>query len=146
MPLVHLDLIYHDKTFDYQTDKVLWRERVEVLTKESSWILDGNYKSTFDIRLPASDTIIFLDYPTYISIWRAIKRRVQLHNKVRDDMPDTWKEKLDWSFFLFILKFNRKDAPRIRQMLLGYTDAKDIRILTSPKQTRRYLDLIKTVE
>lgn len=142
LPLIHLDMMYHDQSYSYQTDTSSWRSRVLGETKKKSWIIDGNYKSTFDIRLPKSDTIIFLDYPTYLSIWRAIKRRIQFRKKVREDMPPTWKEKLDWNFFLFILKFNHNIAPKIRQLLESYGD-KDIVIIRSPRQARAYLALLK---
>lgn len=138
LPLTHLDFIYHDQTYSYQSDKDIWRARVSSETKKKQWIIDGNYKSTFDIRLPKSDTIIFLDYPTYISIWRALKRRIHFHKKVRKDMPPTWQERLGWDFFVFILKFNYSVAPRMRKTLASYTD-KDIVVFRSSRQAKKYL-------
>jgi len=141
LPLVHLDMMYHDQSHQYATDKESWRARVLIEAEKKQWIIDGNYKSTFDIRLPESDTIIYLDYPTYLSIWRAIKRRVQFRKLGRADMPATWKEQLRWDFFVFILKFNYSIAPRIRQLLKSYSD-KDVVILRSPHQAEKYLNNI----
>jgi len=138
LPLIHLDRIYHDEAYSYQNDKDSWRSRVLSEVKKKQWIIDGNYKSTFDIRLPKSDTIIFLDYPTYLSVWRAIKRRMYFHKRVREDMPPTWKERLGWNFFMFILKFNRSIAPHMRQSLKSYTD-ENIVILRSSQQAKKYL-------
>lgn len=138
LPLIHLDLMYHDQSYSYQTDKDSWRSRVSSETKKKQWIIDGNYKSTFDIRLPESDTIIFLDYSTSLSIWRAIKRRIYFHKTVREDMPPTWKERLGWSFFVFILKFNYSVAPRMRRIIESYSD-KDVVILNSPHQAKMFL-------
>ncbi len=138
LPLIHLDLMYHDQSRSYQTDEDSWRSRVLSETKKKQWIIDGNYKSTFDIRLPKSDTIIFLDYPTYLSIWRVIKRRVHFRKKAREDMPPTWKERFEWDFFVFILKFNHSIAPHMRQLLKSYTD-KDVIILQNPRHAKKYL-------
>lgn len=138
LPLVHLDMMYHDRSHQYQTNTNSWRHRVQSETKKEQWIIDGNYKSTFDIRLPKSDTIIFLDYLTYLSIWRAIKRRVRFSKTVREDMPSTWKERLSWDFFIFILKFNHSIAPQMRKLLESYNN-KDTVILRSPRQARIYL-------
>ena len=138
LPLIHLDLLYHDQAYHYQADKDSWRARVLREAKKKQWIIDGNYKSTFDIRLPKSDTIIFLDYPTHISIWRAIKRRMHFRKTVREDMPPTWKEKLGWDFFVFILKFNYSIAPRMRQLLKSYP-SKTVIVLKSPRQAKKYL-------
>lgn len=139
LPLIHLDLIYHDQSYRYRTNRDSWRARVSSEIKRRRWIIDGNYKSTFDIRLPESDTIIFLDYPTHLSIWRAIKRRIRFRKTVREDMPSTWRERLGWDFFVFILKFNRSIAPRMRSLLEAYSD-KDIIVLTNPRQAKTYLN------
>lgn len=143
LPLCHLDLIYHDQTHEYKTNKKSWRERVLTETKRRQWIMDGNYKSTFDIRLPESDMIIFLDYPTHLSIMRAIKRRFQFRKKVRTDMPSTWKESLGKDFFMFILNFNHKIAPQIRSQLQSYKD-KEVVILKSPHLAEVHLSTIRT--
>lgn len=141
LPLIHLDLMYHDRSHSYQTDTDSWRASVLNETKKKCWIIDGNYQSTFDARLPKSDTIIFLDYPAYLSVWRAIKRRIEFRKSVRQDMPSTWEEKLDWKFFLFILKFNRTVAPKIRRLLKTHED-KNVIILRGPRQTKNYLSLL----
>lgn len=138
LPLVHLDMMYHDQSHHYAIDKESWRARVSIEAEKKQWIIDGNYKSTFDIRLPESDTIIYLDYPTYLSILRVIKRRIQFRKIGRKDMPATWKEQLSWDFFVFILKFNYSIAPRIRQLLKTYTD-KDVVVLQSPRKAKKYL-------
>lgn len=143
LPLVHLDLMYYDQSYPYATEKSIWQARVLSEAKKKQWIIDGNYKSTFDIRLPKSDTIIFLDYPTYVSMWRAIKRRVQFRKKIREDMPLTWKEHLGWNFLVFILRFNQYIAPDIRLALKLYAD-KDVVTLKSPRHARMYLANIKS--
>ena len=107
-------------------------------TKKKRWIIDGNYKSTFDIRLPESDVIIYLDYPTHLSMWRAIKRRVYFRKTVRTDMPPTWKERLGWDFAVFIIRFNRSIAPQIRQLVASYPKTEVI-VFTSPRQAEAYL-------
>src|SRR5690348_1173305 len=83
LPLVHLDLIYHDETKDYKQNRESWLGAVQTEVSRPHWIIDGNYKSTFDLRLPAADTILFLDYPTHLSLFRAFKRRLQYARKVR---------------------------------------------------------------
>ena len=139
LPLTHLDLIYHDQAYSYQTDRDSWRTRVRKETAKKQWIIDGNYKSTFDIRLPVSDMIIFLDYPTHLSIVRAIKRRIEYRKAVRVDMPPTWKEQLGWKFFMHILKFNHSIAPQIRKQLNEYPGAK-VEVLKNPRHANEFLE------
>jgi len=38
-----------------------WRQRVRELIEQPTWVMDGNFTSTLDLRLPAADTVVFLD-------------------------------------------------------------------------------------
>jgi len=58
------------------------------LVKNETWIIDGNYGGTMDIRLNAADTIIFLDVHRTICVYRVFKRMLQYRNKTRPDMGE----------------------------------------------------------
>ncbi len=45
--------------------KDAWRARVSELVARPSWVMDGNYASTFDIRVPRATTVIWLDVPRW---------------------------------------------------------------------------------
>lgn len=51
------------------------------LVKKETWIIDGNYGATMDIRLNAADTIIFLDISRWICMFRVFKRIVKYRNQ-----------------------------------------------------------------
>lgn len=72
LPLYHLDFFHYDESFNYQQDEDAWRQRVMALSQEPSWIIDGNHKSTFDIRFDNADTIIYLDYPLSLTCLRRV--------------------------------------------------------------------------
>src|SRR3954464_11046350 len=64
---IHLDLHFWQSGWRLP-DPAAWREHVIALSATSDWVMDGNYSSTFDIRMPRADTLIWLDYPraTYL--------------------------------------------------------------------------------
>lgn len=138
LPLIHLDFYYHDKTHNYENDRDAWIKRVEELTAGSTWVIDGNYRSTFQLRFGRADTIIFLDYPR----WRAIKgiyrRRFQYRNKLRDDMPEGWRENISPGFFMFVWRFNRKYRTDI-VTALNDDHSKKVVVFRSPKDANKYL-------
>jgi len=82
----------------YHLDALFWKpnwisvpkdEQIKVqndLVKTEGWIIDGNYGGTMDIRLNAADTIIFLDTPRTICVYRAFKRLLKYRNKTRPDI------------------------------------------------------------
>lgn len=139
LSLIHLDRYYHDKNYGYEHDREAWIKRVEKLTSRSEWIIDGNYRSTFPLRFSRADTIIFLDYPR----WRAIKgiyaRRFRYHNKLRDDMPEGWREKIPLDFFMFVWRFNKRYRPDITKAIEGKHDKK-VFVFQSPREAQNYLD------
>jgi adenylate kinase family enzyme len=58
LEVIHLDSFFWKPGW-VETPRVEWRSTVENLVKRETWIIDGNYGSTFDIRLEAADTIVF---------------------------------------------------------------------------------------
>lgn len=51
------------------------RERVsESIRDTDNWVLDGNYKAVRDIVWTRADTLIWLDYPLWLALWRVFWR------------------------------------------------------------------------
>ncbi len=61
LELIHLDKYYHKPNWE-EPKKVEWEKRVNNLVQKSSWIMDGNYSETMEIRIKNAETIIYLDY------------------------------------------------------------------------------------
>lgn len=140
LPIYPLDMLYHDKKRKYARDRDAWLAAVGRLVEKPRWIIDGNYKSTFELRLPAADTIIYLDYPTYLCLWRALKRRVQYRgDRLQPGMPSGWTEKMPWDFFTYIVSFRRNDRPHLYRELEQYKATTNVIILRNPQAAREYL-------
>ena len=58
--LIHIDRVYWKPDWVEPT-KGEWRVKLDEILKRDSWIIDGNYSATLDMRLAACDTAIFLD-------------------------------------------------------------------------------------
>ena len=61
LELIRLDQYYHKPNWE-EPEKEQWEQTVNNLVQKPSWIMDGNYKGTFDVRFKEADTIIYLDY------------------------------------------------------------------------------------
>jgi adenylate kinase family enzyme len=75
------------------------------LVQGERWIIEGTYLGSSDERLNAADTIIFLDMPFFLCLWRVIKRRFKYNNKPRPDLPEGCPEKLHFPYILKVLAF-----------------------------------------
>src|SRR5699024_11131736 len=115
--------------------------QTELVNKEE-WIIDGNYGGTIDIRLQAADTIIFLDIPRTICVYRAFKRMIQYRNKTRPDMGKDCNERLDINFLKWIWQYPKTKRPDIVKKLEGLSTEKQIIILQTPKQIQQFIENI----
>ncbi|MEG1256556.1 DNA topology modulation protein [Clostridium sp.] len=142
IPVYHLDSLYWSPGW-IETPKDKWEPIVEGLAKKEEWVIDGNYGNTLDIRLKAADTIIFLKMPTYLCLYRIIKRRFMYQGKTRPDMNAGCEEKLDLEFVNWVWSFNRKRAPGILEKIERYEGEKKVIILKSPSEVEAFLKSIK---
>ncbi|MEM6700587.1 MAG: hypothetical protein AAF599_19435 [Bacteroidota bacterium] len=101
LELIHLDQEYWQAGW-VEMHYFDWRDRVEQLTAKEMWIMDGNYRGTFDIRIPKADTIILLDRSKWLCLFRAIKRILRYYGKTRPDMAADCPERFDWEFLKYI--------------------------------------------
>ncbi|MEW9502319.1 DNA topology modulation protein [Jeotgalibacillus marinus] len=142
LPVIHLDAIFWKPGWK-ATPKLEFRQQLSNIMKEDAWIIDGTFGSTIDQRLKVADTVIFLQYSRYLCVSRALKRRMMYHKKTRPDMVDGCEEKMDLDFLKWIWHFSRDQAPDILHKLNKLQTSKNIIILSSPKETKRWLDNIE---
>lgn len=144
LPLIHLDRYFHDKSYGFNGhgDKK-WISHVKKLTLRSEWIIEGNYRGTLESRLKRSDLIIFLDIPRYRSLYGLLKRRFEHRNKVREEMPIGWSEKLNYGLFKYVWNFKKKRRESLYDSIREFTQEpnKEVVILMSHNQAKEYIDL-----
>jgi adenylate kinase family enzyme len=119
--LLNIEVLHLDKFYWHpgwiEMPKSEWLKTVEELLSRESWIMDGNYSGTLDIRFQACDTVIFLDMPRTLCLWRVSKRAMMYRNKSRPDMADGCNEKLNLEFLLWIWNYPRRTRPKVVRML-----------------------------
>lgn len=144
LPLIHLDALYHQKIWSADADrkKEEWVARVGELLAGEEWVIDGNYKSTLAMRAEAADTIVFLDYPGWISLLRTFRRRFQFHGRQRPDMPSGWKEKISLEFLVFIWRYRTAQRPKVHAVLHGQHAQKRIHNFRHPREAEAFLTMV----
>ncbi|MBA2175218.1 DNA topology modulation protein [Halobacillus locisalis] len=138
----------------YHLDALFWKpgwvgvpkdEKREVqhdLVEKEGWIIDGNYGGTMDIRLRAADTIIFLDMPRTICMYRAFKRMVKFRNRARPDMAEGCEERFDFEFFKWIWSYPKTKRPEIINRLEQLSDNQRVVILKSSKEVQQFIESV----
>lgn len=119
LPLHHLDRIHWLPGW-IERDRAEAFDHVEQILAQQCWIIDGNYGSTMPQRIKHADTVVWLDYPTWLCLGRALKRWWTYRGRSRPDMTDGCPERLDLEFLLYIAKFRRGWNRRNGQILRDF--------------------------
>ena len=135
--VVHLDRVFWQRG---------WKEkprdtRIDILqdlVREKRWIIEGTYLSSSKARLNAADTIIFLDIPPLLCLWRIIKRHLEYHKHSRRDIPEGCTDKITALRILKILAFPFRGRRTLKQKLRNYK-SKQIIWLRSSKEVEEFL-------
>lgn len=139
LKLIHLDKLFWKPNWT-ETPKDEWRKINKKILKENEWIIDGNFGSTMEMRIEACDTVIWLDLPPAVCVYRAIKRVFNPYNKNRPDMGEGCREKLDWDFLWWVWTFKRsKSGKKLRALIEKFKDTKNIIRLRSKKEVEDFL-------
>ena len=134
----HLDSFYWRAGWTKPSEQD-WIQKVNELTSGESWILDGNFGGTLALRVERCDTIIFLDMPRLLCLWRVTKRRLTYRNRSRPDMAEGCNEKLDLEFIDWVWNYSSRSRPRVLKLLEEKKATKKIVWLRSNAEAERFL-------
>jgi energy-coupling factor transporter ATP-binding protein EcfA2 len=73
VPHVELDSLYFGPDLSTVPLELL-RERTRAAIAGDSWVTDGNKRAVRDLVWPRADTVVWLDYPLVVSLWRLARR------------------------------------------------------------------------
>jgi adenylate kinase family enzyme len=84
VPYVELDAIYHQPGWtELPLDE--FRARVDEATRGDGWVVDGSYREFVgDIVLGRAETVVWLDQPLALVLWRLSRRAVRDIRTQRD--------------------------------------------------------------
>ena len=142
IPVIHLDVHYWQPGWT-ETPWEVWKERQKALLEGESWIIDGNYGSTLDMRLEAADTVIFLDFSRFLCTYRVLKRLAMYRKGERPDMAEGCDERFNWEFMRFVWTFPEQHRPRVLRSLEAHPDT-TVYHFKSPGELETFLQSLRT--
>ncbi|MEM8579934.1 MAG: AAA family ATPase [Pseudomonadota bacterium] len=99
-------------------DRTEQRRLTEAYAAQDKWVIDGTSVSSFDVRVPRADLVIWVRPTRRRALWQLAKRVWGSYGKVRPDMADGCPEKLpDKQFLHWIWTFEAKQSPKITEAL-----------------------------
>jgi adenylate kinase family enzyme len=119
LPVIHMDFHFWRPGWQ-MPDPATWRAQVAGLAASPRWVMDGLYSSTYDIRMPRADSLVWLDYPRAVCMRRVLLRTARGIGRTRPDLPAGCPERFDVTFLRYVWDFRRKHRPRIEAGLATF--------------------------
>ncbi len=116
-----------------------WLETVTELINRESWIIDGNYSGTLEFRLQKCDTIVFLDMPRLLCLWRILKRNLLYRSGGRPDITEGCLEKLNFEFVSWVWNYSRRSRPKVVKLIREHSKEKRVVWLRSNADVEKFL-------
>ncbi|MBZ0290320.1 MAG: adenylate kinase [Anaerolineae bacterium] len=152
-PHNELDALYHGPNWTAPPEDE-FRERLRrILDGHPGWVTDGNYRVARDVIWSQADTVIWLDYPMIISLWRVwwrTLRRVVTQEKLwENENRETWKDQFlsNQSLFVWVITTHgrrRRNYPE----LFSRPENAHLQVIRFrwPRQAQRWLEQIQPME
>ncbi|MDD0852119.1 hypothetical protein HBN50_03380 [Halobacteriovorax sp. GB3] len=70
---IQLDELFWLPNWEMTPDDQFFK-KIDEATKDSSWIIDGNYNRTNHIHWPKADTVIWIDLPLWLTFYQNLSR------------------------------------------------------------------------
>jgi len=141
LPIIHLDQHYWKANWVESTPEE-WEPAVKELANGPSWIMDGNYASSLDVRLEKADTVIYLDQSTLKCLWRITRRILKYRGQTRPDMPEGCYERFDLEFYHYVAVFNLVRRKKVLDKINKFKEHKLVQVFGSDKSSEAWLNKI----
>ncbi|WP_342513494.1 topology modulation protein [Sporosarcina sp. FSL K6-1522] len=139
LEVTHLDRLYWKPNWVEASAEEFSAAQQKVVEKDQ-WIMEGNYTGTFPIREAHADTLIYMELPLRVCLYRVLKRRVQYHGKTRQDIGEGCQEKIDWAFLKFIVTTYGTRKKTMQERMQRFAEqGKTVHYLTTTAQIEGFL-------
>ena len=135
--VVHLDRHFWKPNW-VPTPREEWVDLQVGLLSGDSWIADGNYGGTLDVRLSRADTVIVLTLPRWQCSWRALKRSLQ--HRGQEIQAEGCPEHFDLKFLRWVWHYPTDSRPRLDQAIDRFHERLNVVELASPSAAQSFLD------
>lgn len=118
LPVVHLETLYWLPGWQAPPPGA-HRAAFAAVFAQETWISEGNFIETFDLRLPRADLVVLLEQPRRLCLWRAL-RRAMFFRTQRPDLAPGCPEQFDRQLLHDIWRYDAETRPRLEAALLAH--------------------------
>ena len=140
MPVVHLDVLYWRPGWK-ASDKASFRVRVADAIAGEGWVVDGSFSGlAFDLTVARADTLIVIERPRWLCLWRIAWRSAFDRDGTRPDLPEGCPEQFDGNLMREAWRYNADHWPVIEAERLKYGAEVPVVHLSRDREIENFLD------
>jgi adenylate kinase family enzyme len=141
LPVHHMDHIHWQPGW-VQRDREARRAMALAVEAQERWIFEGGFSSTYENRASRADTIIWLDLPVMLRLWRVTRRLVRYWGQARPDMAEGCVEGIHGetlSFYVWIWQTRSTGRIRIEKLIRDHGAGMRVLHLTRRAEVAAFL-------
>jgi adenylate kinase family enzyme len=149
IPHIELDALHWDPDWT-PVPREIFRQRVSEALQGEAWTTDGNYSAVRDVVWGRADTVVWLDYPLPVILWRVTTRTIRRIVK-QEELWNENREQFGMAFFnrdSIILWALRTYRRRKREYPILFSKPEhahlDVVHLKSPSAARKWVKSLVT--
>jgi adenylate kinase family enzyme len=141
LPVVHLDLHFWQPGWVAPSESE-WRAEQRRALAGDSWIADGNYHETLDLRLELADSVIVLDMPWWRCAARALVRGFRMPGELPEGCEYSARQRLrdEWRLAARIWRNRRSEPEQERQIIAQRGHHTFVHVLQSRRAVTELLE------
>jgi len=142
LDVIHLDAQPWRPSSDPSLDAE-WREIVSSLSRRESWIMDGTYERSLDVRIPHADAIILLEHTPDRCLARVIERQKNTNDQPRPDLPAGYVERFDENHRRYVSHYPEVTRPTVLASIERYGPDKPVATIHTPEEIEPFLTQLR---
>lgn len=143
LPVVHIDREVHWQAGWVEVPRAEKTRRCQEIHAREAWIFEGGHSATWADRLDRADTLIWLDVPLAVRLWRVVKRTVISYGRTRPDLPAGCPEQFSLEVFQIIWRTRHTARIKCRHLFEGCPETKARHRLRTSREARHYLGALR---
>jgi adenylate kinase family enzyme len=142
LPVIHIDRI-HGRPGWVERSRDEKTRLCEEAAARPAWVFEGGHSVTWPGRLARADTLIWLDLPVGLRLWRVLRRSLRHRGRTRPDLPEGCPERIDARFLAFIWRTRRTgraNCARLHAAAEGHAARHHLR---SPREVAAFVSALR---
>lgn len=141
LPVYHMDHIHHLPGWEPRpmAEKHAMAHAIEA---QEAWVFEGGMSSAYDTRATRADTLIWLDLPVGLRLWRVTRRLWRHYGQTRPDMADGCIETVGphtWEFYVWIWTTRQSQRQKIVELVARHGDALTVHHLKNRRAVAAFM-------